>query len=245
MQVITRAVTFVGCDELRMFLVINAWCKLVKDLSDYSFGDRGTPDFRKGTFQSKHCDGVFCLTGAGLNKTLQFPLVDGRASWRGNHVIEGVTYFRCCLFVISSLFAGQNDLQHSVDSFVSLCCVGRGDWLTKERLDQIAHDEGEVGGVCRQASNLKSVLPTTLNTRSGSLFSAFVRGCVQGMCVWTGGMKLVDMETVHVVHSGEAWPFTQPPCSRQMIRHLEKNEGLVTWVQVRDVPFVLNHALNK
>jgi hypothetical protein len=44
-------------------------------------------------------------------------------------------------------------------------------------------------------------------------------------------MKRVDMSGVEVVHSGEAWEFPAPPCSRQMIRHLEMNEGLVTWVQ--------------
>ena len=46
-------------------------------------------------------------------------------------------------------------------------------------------------------------------------------------------MKVVDMETVCLVHSGEPWVHQQPPCSRQMIQHLEKNEGVVTWVQVR------------
>jgi hypothetical protein len=45
-------------------------------------------------------------------------------------------------------------------------------------------------------------------------------------------MKAVDMDTVSLVHSGEAWRHQQPPCSRQMIQHLEKNEGVVTWVQV-------------
>jgi hypothetical protein len=45
-------------------------------------------------------------------------------------------------------------------------------------------------------------------------------------------MKRVDMDTVVMVHSGERWEHAQPPCSRQMIKHLEKNEGLVTWVQV-------------
>jgi hypothetical protein len=45
-------------------------------------------------------------------------------------------------------------------------------------------------------------------------------------------MKTVDMGAVFVVHSGEPWRHSQPPCSRQMIRFLEKNEGLVTWVQV-------------
>ena len=51
--------------------------------------------------------------------------------------------------------------------------------------------------------------------------------------VWKAGrMKQVDMATVFVVHHGEAWTHVQPPCNRQMIRYLEKNEGLVTWVQV-------------
>ena len=40
------------------------------------------------------------------------------------------------------------------------------------------------------------------------------------------------MSTVFVVHSGEPWGHQQLPCSRQMIPFLEKNEGLVTWVQV-------------
>jgi hypothetical protein len=46
-------------------------------------------------------------------------------------------------------------------------------------------------------------------------------------------MKRVDMSGVEVVHSGEPWEFPAPPCSRQMIRHLEMNEGLFTWVQAR------------
>lgn len=51
-------------------------------------------------------------------------------------------------------------------------------------------------------------------------------------------MKAVDMGTVFVVHSGEPWGHSQPPCSRQMISFLEKNEGLVTWVQVLSTPRV-------
>lgn len=45
-------------------------------------------------------------------------------------------------------------------------------------------------------------------------------------------MKRVDMDDLILVHCGEAWPHAQPPCSRQMIQHLERNEGVVTWVQV-------------
>lgn len=44
-------------------------------------------------------------------------------------------------------------------------------------------------------------------------------------------MKTVDMDTVDLVHSGEAWPHPHPPCSRQMLQFLERNEGVVTWVQ--------------
>ncbi len=39
------------------------------------------------------------------------------------------------------------------------------------------------------------------------------------------------MGTVFVVQSGDAWGFKQPPCSKGMIPHLERNEALVTWVQ--------------
>lgn len=46
-------------------------------------------------------------------------------------------------------------------------------------------------------------------------------------------MKQVDMQTVFFVHSGDEWNHPQPPCSRPMIQFLERNEGLVTWVQVR------------
>lgn len=45
-------------------------------------------------------------------------------------------------------------------------------------------------------------------------------------------MKPVDMTGMTLVHSGNVWPHEQLPCSRQMIRLLEKNEDLVTWVQV-------------
>jgi hypothetical protein len=45
-------------------------------------------------------------------------------------------------------------------------------------------------------------------------------------------MKLVDMSLVTLVHSGESWAHEQPPCSRQMIHMLERNEEVVTWVQV-------------
>jgi hypothetical protein len=46
-------------------------------------------------------------------------------------------------------------------------------------------------------------------------------------------MKLVDMDGVELVHSGREWDFPEPPCSREMIRHLERNERFVTWLQPR------------
>lgn len=54
-------------------------------------------------------------------------------------------------------------------------------------------------------------------------------------------MKEVDMSGVVVVQSGDVWGFDHPPCSRAMIPHLERNEALVTWLQVVfrvDTPFI-------
>ncbi len=44
-------------------------------------------------------------------------------------------------------------------------------------------------------------------------------------------MKRVDMSNVCVVYAGEDWRFGAPPCSRDMMCHLEKNERLVSWLQ--------------
>lgn len=57
-----------------------------------------------------------------------------------------------------------------------------------------------------------------------------------GRCLWyvSVDMRAVDMNTVLLVHSGEAWPHEQSPCSRQMLQFLERNEGVVTWVQPKD-----------
>ncbi len=41
------------------------------------------------------------------------------------------------------------------------------------------------------------------------------------------------MQGFTVVHSGEVWAHEALPCSRSMIKHLERNECVVTWVQVR------------
>ena len=47
-------------------------------------------------------------------------------------------------------------------------------------------------------------------------------------------MKKLDMTNVIVVYSGEDWCHCLPPCSREMMRHLEKNERLVSWLQPVD-----------
>lgn len=44
-------------------------------------------------------------------------------------------------------------------------------------------------------------------------------------------MKTVDMSTVDLVHSGCAWTHGHPPCNKRMLRHLERNEDIVSWVQ--------------
>ena len=44
-------------------------------------------------------------------------------------------------------------------------------------------------------------------------------------------MKRLNMSGVFVVHAGEDWRHQQPPCSREMMRHLERNERLVSWLQ--------------
>jgi hypothetical protein len=44
-------------------------------------------------------------------------------------------------------------------------------------------------------------------------------------------MKRVDMSNVRVVCAGEDWRHTLPPCSREMMLYLERNERLVTWLQ--------------
>ena len=44
-------------------------------------------------------------------------------------------------------------------------------------------------------------------------------------------MKRLDMTRVAVVYAGEDWPHDQPPCSREMMGHLERNERLVSWLQ--------------
>jgi hypothetical protein len=45
-------------------------------------------------------------------------------------------------------------------------------------------------------------------------------------------MKVVDMDTHHVVKSGVCWPFSEQPNCKKSIAQLERNEALVTWLNV-------------
>ena len=44
-------------------------------------------------------------------------------------------------------------------------------------------------------------------------------------------MKRLDMTDVCVVYAGDDWCHTLPPCSREMMGYLERNEKLVSWLQ--------------
>ena len=39
------------------------------------------------------------------------------------------------------------------------------------------------------------------------------------------------MTNVCVVYAGEGWRHRLPPCSKEMMQHLERNERLVSWLQ--------------
>lgn len=44
-------------------------------------------------------------------------------------------------------------------------------------------------------------------------------------------MKEMSLAGMVLVHSGEEWPHARPPCSKEMTRHLEHNEKIVSWLQ--------------
>ena len=44
-------------------------------------------------------------------------------------------------------------------------------------------------------------------------------------------MKRLNMKDVCVVYAGDDWRHALPPCSREMMVHLERNEKLVSWLQ--------------
>ena len=44
-------------------------------------------------------------------------------------------------------------------------------------------------------------------------------------------MKVLDTSNMTLIHRGEDWPFTQNPCSKEMMRILERNERYISWFQ--------------
>ena len=39
------------------------------------------------------------------------------------------------------------------------------------------------------------------------------------------------MKGMRLVHCGDEWKHTAPPCCKDMMRHLERNERIVSWLQ--------------
>ena len=54
------------------------------------------------------------------------------------------------------------------------------------------------------------------------------------------GMKRLDMTDVFVVCSGEGWRHSLPPCSKEMMAHLERNEKLVSSQKFENVKITNN-----
>jgi hypothetical protein len=44
-------------------------------------------------------------------------------------------------------------------------------------------------------------------------------------------MKRLDMTGVCVVYAGDNWGHEMPPCNKEMVQYLERNERLVSWLQ--------------
>ena len=44
-------------------------------------------------------------------------------------------------------------------------------------------------------------------------------------------MRVIDPMHMHIIHHGKAWSHEADPCSRDMIRYLERNESIVSWLQ--------------
>ena len=45
------------------------------------------------------------------------------------------------------------------------------------------------------------------------------------------GMRRLDMGAYSVVSVGDDWRHEQPPCSKEMMCHLERNERIGSWLQ--------------
>ena len=72
-------------------------------------------------------------------------------------------------------------------------------------------------------------------------------------------MKILNIDTMILVHRGEDWPYQQNPCTKEMMSILEKNERFISWLQpvssktedqipalrVRDVYYMLSLRMMK
>ena len=48
----------------------------------------------------------------------------------------------------------------------------------------------------------------------------------------TSPMLLVDLSRNNIIKAGIPWAFSGSPNSKNMIEHLERNESVVTWLEV-------------
>lgn len=44
-------------------------------------------------------------------------------------------------------------------------------------------------------------------------------------------MRIINTTQMKIVHYGQKWEHPEDPCSKLMIRHLERNESIISWLQ--------------
>jgi hypothetical protein len=49
-------------------------------------------------------------------------------------------------------------------------------------------------------------------------------------------LKILDVSNMEVVFRGKQWDLEEDPCARNVTHVLERNEGLVTWLQPKVLP---------
>ena len=70
--------------------------------------------------------------------------------------------------------------------------------------------------------------------RDGVSFSYKIKKCVLTHLdhTHTASMRLVDLSRNNIIKAGMPWAFSGSPNSKNMIEHLERNESVVTWLEV-------------
>ena len=63
--------------------------------------------------------------------------------------------------------------------------------------------------------------------------------------VSSAASKCIDVSNMEIIHRGKQWDRAEDPCAKSVIHLLERNEGLVTWLQpkVTGVPLVVLYAV--